>query len=90
MPRALVEHFSLKKEDMSLHRYFARREGLPAANGDLSASVPSRAGISAALDGNLEGSEGDVNEDEDELEAIAALYEADIDSESEFDYEAED
>ncbi len=43
MPRALVEHFSLKKEDMSLHRYFARREGLPEANGDLSASVPSRA-----------------------------------------------
>ena len=28
---------------MSLHRYFARREGLPEANGDLSASVPSRA-----------------------------------------------
>ncbi len=43
MPRALVEHFSLKKEDMSLHRYFASREGLPEANGDLSASVPSRA-----------------------------------------------
>ncbi len=43
MPRALVEHFSLKKEDMSLHPYFARREGLPEANGDLSASVPSRA-----------------------------------------------
>ena len=42
-----------------------------------------KAGISAALDGNLEDPD-DVNEDE--LEA----YEADIDSESEFDYEAED
>ena len=46
-----------------------------------------KAGISAALDGNLEDPD-DVNEDE--LEAIAAFYEADIDSESEFDYEAED